>query len=345
MSCQRTIHKPGSWIKLTLVLLAALITFGLFQLTGLTFFSDVFVWFPDGRIQKVSPSENGLYYQPQINPDGTQVVFFGNETGSPRIWKADIASGEVIALTPPDVGARQPAFSWDGSQIVFASDMNSGQEHERVEQMHGNGKPPGDLVVNLFVMDADGRNIRQVTSGQYQDQRPTFSPDGKTIVFVSNRNGGMRLWSIPVEGGVEPRPLQSSGWGYRPCFSTDGQWIFFFTNVNGRHRISRMPVEGGKIIPLLNDDRGTSHGPFADPGGEFLLMHSTRGGKWGIWMLPLDGSPARPMQPPGFEEAFHASRAKNGVIAFDVSRRKWVRIAASWVYRRIFSLIPGDKDF
>lgn len=345
MNFQNAIRKPGFWIKLTLVLLLAIIAYGLFQLTGLTYFSDVFVWFPDGRIQKVSPAGNGLYYQPQINPEGTQVVFFGNETGSPRIWKADIASGEVIALTPPDVGARQPAFSWDGSQIVFASDMNSGQEHERVEQMHGNGKPPRGLVVNIFVMDADGRNIRQVTFGPYQDQRPSFSPDGKTIAFVSNRGGEMRLWSIPVDGSVEPRPLQSSGWGYRPCFSTNGRWIFFFTNVNGRDQISKIPVEGGKVTPLLNDDRGTSHGPFADPGGKFLLMHSTRGGNWGIWELPLDGSPPRPIQPPGFEEALHASRAKNGVIAFDVSRRKWVRIVASWVYGRISLLIPGDTHF
>jgi Tol biopolymer transport system component len=211
--------------------------------------------------------------------------------------------------------------------------------------MHGHGAPPDGLVINLFVMDANGQNVRQVTFGMYQDQRPCFSPDGKTLVFVSNRGGGMRLWSVPVDKSADPRPLQSHGWGYRPYFSTDGQWVFFFTDVNERHQICKITTEGGKISPLVNDDRGTSHGPFADPNGEVLLMHSIRGGKSGIWELPLDGSPPRSIQPPGFEEALHPTRAKNGVIAFDVPRRKWVRIVASRFKRVILSLVSRVIDF
>ena len=80
----------------------------------------------------------------------------------------------------------------------------------------------------------------------------------------------------------EPQPLQSRGWRYRPCFSKDDLWVFFFINVNERHQICRIPAQGGKISPLLNDDRGTSHGSYADPNGEYLLMRSTRHGKYGI---------------------------------------------------------------
>jgi len=300
-----------------------------YALMGKTFHADVYVRFPDGRVKRVSPSVDGVYYQPHIHPDGTSVVFFGNDIGPPRVWKANLVSGNVVALTPPDSGARQPVFSWDGSLIAFSSDRAYEQEPERIELMRGNGLPPKDLVLNLFVMDVDGRNVHQVTFGMYQDQRPSFSPDGKTLVFVSNREGGKRLWLVPVDGSDDPRPLQSNGWGYRPWFSTDGQWIFFFTNVNGRHQIYRIPTEGGKISPFLNDDRGSSHGPFADPNGGVLLMHSTRGGKWGIWELPLDGSPPRSIQPPGFEGALHATRSKNGFLAFDVSKSKWVRRVAS----------------
>lgn len=118
-----------------------------------------------------------------------------------------------------------------------------------------------------------------------------------------------------------------------------------FTSVNGRHQICRIPAGGGEISLLLNDDRGTSHGPFADPNGKSLLMHSTRGGKYGIWELPLDGSPPRSIQPPGFEEALHATRAKNGVIAFDISGRKWVRKAASRLKKLILSQFSSDTGF
>ncbi len=59
---------------------------------------------PEGRIERVSPSVKGTYYQPHIHPDGTQVVFFGNEAGPPRVWKADLANGNVIAF---DVSRRK----------------------------------------------------------------------------------------------------------------------------------------------------------------------------------------------------------------------------------------------
>jgi TolB protein len=131
----------------------------------------------------------------------------------------------------------------------------------------------------------------------------------------------MQLWSVPVDQSAAPRPLQSRGWGYRPWFSADGQSIFFFTDVGGRHQICRMPAEGGEPSPLSNDDRGNSHGPFTDPNGECLLMHSTRDfGRMRLWQLPLDGSPPTLIQPPGFTAGAHPTRSKNGIVAFDGSR-------------------------
>jgi Tol biopolymer transport system component len=83
----------------------------------------------------------------------------------------------------------------------------------------------------------------------------------------------------------------------------------------------KIPADGGDFVPLANDDRGLSHGPFVDPNGEVLLMHSNRSGTWQIYELPLDGAgPPRLLQPPGFVKATHPTRAKNGVITFDVWR-------------------------
>ena len=132
-----------------------------------------------------------------------------------------------------------------------------------------------------------------------------------------------RLWIVSSDGSTEPRPLQEQGWGNRPWYSVDGKWIFFFTDIDGRRHICKIPAEGGKLIPLPNDDAGKSHGPFADPGGKSLLMHSTRGGSWSIWELPLDGSPPRKLMPAGFSSAAHPTRSKNGIITFDVIR--WTR--------------------
>jgi TolB protein len=286
----------------------------------LKFYADVFAWFTDGQIKKISLGD-GIYYQACIHPEGTHVSFSGNSSGAPRIWKGDLDTGKILPLSPQDSGARHGVFSWDGKKIVFSSDMASGQPPERMEEMSPAGTPPQGQTLNIFVMDSDGNNIRQITRGSFQDQRPCISPDGKHIAFVSNRAGPYPgLWVIPTEGEKEPEPLITERWAYRPWYSVDGTSIYFFSVINERRQICQIPADGGNFKPLANDDKGNSHGPFADPSGEYLLMHSTRGGSWGLWELPLDGSPPRSIQPSGFEHATHPTRAKNGIIAFDVVR-------------------------
>ena len=299
---------------------------------SLKFYADVFVWFSNGQVKKVS-SGGGIYYQSCIHPEGTHVVYSGNSSGAPRVWKAGLKIGEVVPLTPADSGARHPVFSWDGKRIAFSSDRASGQTPERMKDMSPKGIPPKNLTVNLFIMDSNGMNVKQLTAGPYQDLRPTFSPDGKHIAFVSNRSGSNRLWVVSADGSTTPRPLQERGWGSRPWYSVDGKWIFFFTGIGRRHQICKISAEGGKVIPLPNDDQGQSHGPFSDPINECLLIHhSKRGGLWSIWELPLDGSPPRKRMPPGFWFAAHPTRSKNGIISFDV-----VRYTPLGYFKKIFA--------
>jgi Tol biopolymer transport system component len=311
----------------------------LYNLYGKTFFADVYVFYPNGELKKLSPSDSGIYYQPHINPQGNKVVFYGSENGPPRIWMANIETGRAAALTPETSGARHPVFSWDGSMIAFASDRSYHQNPERIELMRGNGLPPEELVLHLFIMDTNGKNVRQITFGPYQDQRPAFSPDGKTLAFVSNRGSARGLWTVQIDGNHEPRPLQMDGWGYRPWYSPDGQWIYFFTSIKNRHQICKISINGGQIFSLPNDDSGTSHGPFVDYDNATMLLHSNRNGKFGIWELPLDGTEPRQVMLPDLEEMVaHATRSKNGIIAFDVCRRTLMRKIGSSIEEIAFAM-------
>lgn len=301
----------------------------LYLLMGKTFRSDVYAQFPCGKIKKVSPNNGGIYYQANISPDGSKIVFFGNDLGPPRVWCHDLEEDKTFPLTPVGVSGRHPVFSSDGKLIAFSSDIAFHQERERIEYMHGSGTPPRHLNVNLFTMDINERQPQQVTFGKFQDQRPAFSPDGKLLAFVSNRSGRERIWIVPTDGSAEPQPLQDSGYGYRPWFSVDGKTIYFFSDINKRHQICALDINRKTITPLKNDDLGNSHGPFVDASRNVLLMHSNRSGKWKLFELPLNGGPPRSIQPPQVEEALHATRSLNGVLVYDVPRISELRRTAS----------------
>ena len=146
----------------------------------------------------------------------------------------------------------------------------------------------------------------------------------------------MQLWTVSIVGAKRLRRLQTDQWGYRPWYSPDGQWIYFFSDVDNRHQICKIPAVGGEIIPITNDDKGASHGPFADIKSDTLLIHSTRDGKIGIWELPLNGTPARQIVIPEFDGTVaHATRAIDGVMAFDVYRQTFVRRIGSTLKRYV----------
>src|SRR5581483_9386971 len=56
-----------------------------------------------------------------------------------------------------------------------------------------------------------------------------------------------------------------------------------------RRQAGRLDLATGEFVPFANDDRGNTHGPWPDPSGEVLLVHSDRDGRWGLHELPLDG--------------------------------------------------------
>ena len=104
--------------------------------------------------------------------------------------------------------------------------------------------------------------------------------------------------------------------------AVDGDSLFCFSDINGRHQACRLGLDHPTLTPLSNDDSGRTHGPFADPHGEVLLVHSTRGDDHhSLYELPLDGQPMRKIEIDGVEHPMHGTRSHNGVLTFDVLER------------------------
>lgn len=281
----------------------------------------VYAWLSDNSVVRLSPGR-GLFVQAHVHPEGTSALFWGGVEGRPQVWRDQFAARAVRPLTAATVGSVEPSYAWDGARIIFSSDSATAT-HLDLEAIARSwkGRTYGYLSnLNLFVADANGANVRQVTRGDFQDTRPSFSPDGHLIAFLSNRGGdGDALYVVASDGSGEPRRVIAQPGVGRPWFSVDGRSIyFFFTGVPDEHRrICRVSVSGGAWEPVTPDGLPRSHGPFADLDGMHVWFHSTIGSVTTPYRFNPITQELRRFMPPGFTTAGHITRARNMTITFD----------------------------
>ena len=115
------------------------------------------------------------------HPDGQSLLFVdhNHEQNTFAIWKMNLTDGSLAQLTQEGSINDAPVFSPDGQRIAFYSDRAGG--------------------LNLFTMAADGSDIQQLTNGEQQLIMPTYSPDGKWIIYGSPQWQG--ILKIPSTGG------------------------------------------------------------------------------------------------------------------------------------------------
>jgi TolB protein len=137
---------------------------------------------------------------------------------------------------------------------------------------------PASPKSQVFVSDADGKNVRLVTPAA-----PSYfhgwSPDGNWLAFVAERGDGRyELYRVPAEGGREERLTFSGGYDDGPEYSPDGQWIYFNSNRGGRWNIWRMPPDGAGGPGDPKAQRLTSDEP------EDWFPHLSPDGKWIVFL-------------------------------------------------------------
>ena len=194
---------------------------------------DIFKARPDGSGLTRLTSTPGYDAEATIGPDG-RIVFTSVRDGDMEIYSMNADGGDVKRLTNrvgPDGG---PFFSKDGRQIVFRGrSLQPGPELDDYKALLKGGlwRPTS---LELFVMNADGSNLRQVTSLGGASFAPFFSPDGTKIIFSSNhhnpRGRDFELWLINADGtGLERVTWNESFDGF-PMFSPDGRKLVFASN-------------------------------------------------------------------------------------------------------------------
>ena len=197
---------------------------------------DIFTANADGSNPKQLTNAAGYDAETTITRDGKKLVFTSTRDGDLDIYTMD-ADGKNIRRLTNELGYDGgPFWSYDGKQIVYRAHhpKTDEQKADYTSLLKQNLIRPTTL--EIFVMNADGSNKRQVTSNGKANFGPYFFPDGKRIIFSSNlddaRGRNFDIYKINVDGTGLERITFSDAFDGFPMFSPDGKKIVFASNRN-----------------------------------------------------------------------------------------------------------------
>lgn len=205
-----------------------------------------------GAYDAVQLTSGGYDYQPDVSRDGRWVVYTCYLKDAMELWVLDLSNGKARQLTSGGAVNVEPRFSPDGKRIAFVSTSYHGHFHIFVGDFSN-----GDLS-NVQRLTGETRSDlpRYYYSAFDHEISPAWSPDGKEILFVSNRGhiyGTGGFWRMKAESGAEAHEIhyEETTWKARPEFSPDGQRIVYASYLGGQwHQIWIMPADGENGFPL-----------------------------------------------------------------------------------------------
>jgi serine/threonine protein kinase len=231
-------------------------------------FSSYQIWhiaYPGGEARRITNDLN-TYLDVSLTADSSALVTVQADRLS-NIWVAP--GGEASRATQITSGVgQQYGLSWtpDG-RIVYAS-VTSGN-------------------LDIWIMNADGTNQKQLTVDPHVDREPSVSPDGRYIVFASNRAGNFNIWKMEIDGS-NTRQLTSGSDEQFPQFSPDGQWIVYQGFVSGVPTLWKIPAGSGASVQLTDK---FSNWPVISPDGKLIACsyREEADSSWKVAVIPFAG--------------------------------------------------------
>lgn len=241
---------------------------------------------PNGRHQTRLTLTDGDARGARRSPDGGSIVYFVSDGDADQVhvMRADGTADEQ--LTAEGTNFR-PAWSPDGSLIAFSGTRE--------------GQP------DIFVMGADGADVRRLTDDPASDWAPTWSPDGTSIAFNSNRSGTFDLYRIDADGGNPTALASGSEDDFEPAWSPDGTRIAFTSNRggDGDFHVWLAAADGSGQPSLLATGDGTAYMPSWSPDGAMIAFTSDRTGDFEVFVVAAaGGEPQNISRNPGADDGW-----------------------------------------
>ena len=255
------------------------------------------LWLPDG---------SGLVADGYATPfaSGTQIWHISYPEGNVRKVTNDLNGYGQVSLGLTADGNTIATVQEDYSQPIFSAEPNQDPARER---QISSGKyegsisldttPDGRIVYcdpspdanDIWIMNGDGSEKKQLTHDQFLKSSARVSPDGRYIVFSSNRSGSINIWRIDIDGSNLKQLTEGGPVDDEPAISPDGKWVIFISARSGTGTLWKTSIDGGEPLQLTNiPTRGASISPDGRVIACLILDEKAPSGR-SLGLLPFDG--------------------------------------------------------
>ena len=196
-----------------------------------------------------------------------------------EIYQANSDGSNIINLTNSDGYDAEGSYSSDGSKILFASNREAySRTLTQAEQKLFDDD--SSYFMDLFVMDADGSNVKQLTNSPGYDGGPFFSPDNSEVVWRRfNPDGNSaEIWTMDIDGGNQRQLTSDAMVAWGPYYHPSGDYIIYSSNVLGHanFELFLIDAEGTNTPVRVTNTDGTDILPVFSPDGSRLAWSTTR---------------------------------------------------------------------
>jgi len=236
----------------------------------------------------------GYDYQPDFSPDGRFIVFARHHADAIELWRLDLTNRKTQQLTQTKAVQVQPRYSPDGGRIAFVSTAGSGHFNLYVADV----TPSGLGTPRAVIAPRESEIPRYYYSTHDHTINPSWTPDGKSLVFVSNREnayGTGPICSIALETGGAPSCFinEETSWRANPEVAPDGRRVLY-SSYQGRqwHQLWVSTLKGEATLPLTFGEFDVTQARWS-PDGRRVAYISNESGNVALWIREFTGGMQR----------------------------------------------------
>ena len=302
-------------------------------------------------------AESNSSGHPRWSPDGKYLAFTSSRNnGKSQVWLLNRLGGEAVRLTDVAQGVNDFEWSPDSTRLVLVlqdpkpEDAQAEKDKDKPAPAKPKTQPPWvidrlqfkeDTVgyldnrrTHLYVFSVEKKSLTQITSGDFDDSQPAWSPDGKQLAFTSNRSmpdpdatRDSNIWVVAADNTDKGAHLvqitSNPGADNQPAWSPDGKWIAYVTQLDvhlfwyATQHLAVAPSGGGAARVLtLAFDRSVRRPTFSADGNSVYFIAADDGTQNLCRIAVAGGDVARPIG--GRVTVASYSLGKEGTIAAQI---------------------------